>query len=274
MRITSLHTLYFSATGTTEALTKEISGVLGAFFQLPVQENSFTLPASREPDYLFGPDSLVICAIPTYAGRIPNLLLPFLQKQIHGNAALCIPVVTFGNRNYDDSLIELRNTLEQDGLRTVAGAAFSCEHAFSRLLGAGRPNAADLEQARSFALQVAEKISRLPALPSTPVAVGGQTPVRPYYTPRDRNGTPINILKVKPKTKESCTRCGLCAAICPMGAISSTDYSQVPGICIKCCACEKGCPVGAKFFDDPGYLYHKSELEAQYAAPQPNAFFL
>ena len=71
-----------------------------------------------------------------------------------------------------------------------------------------------------------------------------------------------------------CTHCGWCAAHCPMGSISVEDPQQVPGVCIKCCACVKGCPTGAKYYDDPGYLYHKSELEEVYARSAENAVFL
>ena len=111
--------------------------------------------------------------------------------------------------------------------------------------------------------------------PAEPVAVRGETPIRPYYTPRDRHGNPINILKVKPKTDmDRCGGCGLCAARCPMGSIDPADVSQVTGICIKCCACVKGCPAEAKYFDDAGYLYHKSELEEVYARPAANEVFL
>lgn len=274
MEISTLHSLYFSATGTTKRLVESICQVLSQGLSLPVQENCFNLPASREQDYHFGPGSLVLCALPTYAGRVPNLLLPFLREKVHGNGALCLPVVTFGNRNFDDSLIELRNVLEENGLRAVAGAAFSCAHSFSNILGAGRPDERDLEEARAFAQAVLDRLSSLPAYPAVPVSVEGCSPIRPYYKPQDRYGAPINILKVKPKTTASCSDCGLCAALCPMGAISKEDPRQVPGTCIKCCACEKNCPQGAKYFDDPGYLYHKRELEEMYSAPKKNAFFL
>ena len=127
----------------------------------------------------------------------------------------------------------------------------------------------------TFARRAAEKVTALTAAPAEPVAVRGETPVRPYYTPRDRHGNPINILKVKPKTDMGrCGGCGLCAARCPMGSIDPADVSQVTGICIKCCACVKGCPAEAKYFDDAGYLYHKSELEEVYARPAANEVFL
>lgn len=100
----------------------------------------------------------------------------------------------------------------------------------------------------------------------TPVPVEGRTPLRPYYTPRDRAGNPVNILKVKPKTDMGkCSGCGVCANMCPMGSIEHAHPEIVRGICIKCCACQKKCPTGAKYFDDPGYLYHKEELELGYA---------
>ena len=125
-----------------------------------------------------------------------------------------------------------------------------------------------------FAARTAELAAKLEVAPQNPVAVGGQEPIRPYYTPRDRAGNPINILKVKPKTDLSrCGGCGLCVELCPMGSIDPADVSQVKGICIKCCACIKGCPTGAKFFDDAGYLYHRHELEAEYARPAANEVF-
>ena len=200
------------------------------------------------------------------------MLMPWLRDRLRGSGALAVPVVLFGNRNYDDALMELSQLLTAGGFTCVAGAAFVGEHSFSRTLGAGRPNDADAAEMDDFADHIAAKLAKGD---TSPVTVGGCDPVRPYYTPRDRHGSPINILKVKPKTDMSkCTRCGWCAAHCPMGSISAEDPQQVPGVCIKCCACVKGCPTGAKYYDDPGYLYHKSELEEVYALSAENAVFL
>ncbi len=268
-----LHAMYWSATGTTRKVVREIANVLSAHLGGKVTVHDFTPPEARETAYSFGKDDLVVFGTPVYAGRVPNVLLPFL-KTIAGGGALAVPVVLFGNRNFDDGLIELCGLLEADGFHTVAGAAFVGEHAFSRTLAAGRPDADDLAEARDFAVRIAEKLTHGEGL-DTPVAVRGETPLRPYYTPRDRAGQPVNILKVKPKTDPAkCDGCGKCAAVCPMGSIDPGDFRTVKGICIKCCACEKTCPTGAKYFDDPGYLYHKRELELGFARRAENETFL
>lgn len=267
--------VYFSGTGTTERTVRSLAGELARMLSVPCRSIDFTRPQARQKELSFCERDLVVFGTPVYAGRVPNVLLPYLREKVRGGGALAVPVVLFGNRNFDDGLIELRNILTEDGFMPVAGGAFVGEHAFSRTLGAGRPNGDDLAEMDAFARRAAEKVTALTAAPAEPVAVWGETPIRPYYTPRDRHGNPINILKVKPKTDmDRCGGCGLCAARCPMGSIDPADVSQVTGICIKCCACVKGCPAEAKYFDDAGYLYHKSELEEVYARPAANEVFL
>ena len=132
----------------------------------------------------------------------------------------------------------------------------------------------DMAELSAFAEGIAAKLKGLDALPEQPVAVKGEDPIRPYYTPRDRHGNPVNILKVKPLTDaEKCVKCGLCAALCPMGSIDKEDPAKIEGICIKCCACEKKCPTGAKYYTDAGYLYHQHELEEGFARrAEPECF--
>ena len=275
MRIKKVWAVYFSGTGTTEKTVRRIAAGMAQALGAELAVYDFTTPAARQRELRFDTGELAVLGVPVYAGRVPNVLLPYLTKQLHGSGALAVPVVLFGNRNFDDALIELRNILTEDGFMPVAGGAFVGEHAFSRTLGAGRPNGDDLAEMDDFARRAAEKVTALTAAPAEPVAVWGETPIRPYYTPRDRHGNPINILKGKPKTDmDRCGGCGLCAARCPMGSIDPADVSQVTGICIKCCACVKGCPAEAKYFDDAGYLYHKSELEEVYARPAANEVFL
>lgn len=274
MKLGKIWAVYFSGTGTTRRTVERIAGGIASRLNLPAESVDFSRPAVRQETLRFGEKDLVVFGTPVYAGRVPNVLLPFLRERIVGGGALAVPVVLFGNRNYDDALIELRNILAADGMHPIAAGAFVGEHSFSRVLGADRPNAEDEALMDEFAARVAALAAGLDAAPVKSVAVRGQEPLRPYYTPRDRAGNPINILKVKPKRDLSrCGSCGLCADLCPMGSIDPADVSAVRGICIKCCACVKGCPTGAKFFDDAGYLYHQHELEAQYARPAENEVF-
>jgi NAD-dependent dihydropyrimidine dehydrogenase PreA subunit/flavodoxin len=255
--------VYFSGTGTTEkvvtAAAKRMAEKLGAEYAA----FDFTTPKAREDVLAFSDTDAVVFGTPVYAGRVPNVLLPYLTKKVRGGGAPAVPVVLYGNRNFDDALIELRDILEADGFRTIAAGAFVGEHSFSRILGAGRPDEKDMEQAERLADTACERLAS--GAPESPVAVKGCSPLRPYYTPRDRAGNPVNILKVKPKTSDKCTKCGLCVRLCPMGSIDAADPSNVTGICIKCGACVKKCPEGAKYYDDERYIYHMRELEAGYA---------
>lgn len=275
MKLEKIWAVYFSGTGTTRRTVERIAGGIASRLNLPAESVDFSRPAVRQETLGFGEKDLVVFGTPVYAGRVPNVLLPFLRERIVGGGALAVPVVLFGNRNYDDALIELRNILAADGMHPIAAGAFVGEHSFSRVLGADRPNAEDEALMDEFAARVAELAAGLDAAPVKSVAVRGQEPLRPYYTPRDRAGNPINILKVKPKTDLSrCGGCGLCADLCPMGSIDPADVSAVRGICIKCCACVKKCPSGAKYFDDPGYLFHQHELEDVYTRRAENEWFV
>lgn len=250
--------MYFSPNGSTKKIVRTIAKQIEPNFKAI----NFTQPKIRNEIYNFGENDLLIIGVPVYAGRVPNVLLKFLDN-IKGNNSLCVPVVVFGNRNYDDALIELKSILEKNGFCAIAGCAFIGQHAFSKVLAKDRPDSEDLAKAVDFGRQVYDKVNISNVYES--IKVKGFTPLREYYKPRDRAGKFINILKVKPKTNtQLCSKCLVCVKVCPMGSISEQNPEQVTGICIKCCACEKKCPNGAKYFDDEGYLYHKKELELEY----------
>ncbi len=264
--------MYFSATGTTEKVVDTVATVLANILQTDMDNIDFTLPEARGKEYTFSEKDLVIFGTPVIAGRVPNVLLKFLDT-IKGCGALVVPIVVYGNRNYDDALIELRNILERDGFHTVAAGAFIGEHSFSKTLGANRPDVEDLLIAKSFAEKIAKKLQN-EDLGNEPVEVRGETPLRGYYQPRDRQGKPVDIRKVKPKTKDNCNKCGLCAKVCPMGSIDTENLNEFKGICIKCGACVKKCPQQAKYYDDANYLYHKDELEKEFGRRSDVEIFL
>lgn len=265
--------MYFSPTGGTEKITGKTAEALAARLELPMEKYDFTLPGVREAEVQFGEGDVVVFGTPVIAGRVPNVLLPYLNEKIKGNGALAVPVVSFGNRNYDDALIELRNILEADGFKTVAGGAFISEHSFSKTLAAGRPDEKDLAVVKEFGEKIAEKLLGGWQYDG-PAPVKGHDPIRPYFKPQDRNGNHIDIRKVKPKVSDACCGCGLCAAVCPMGSINPENIREYVGICIKCCACVKKCPTQARYYDDPGYHYHKEELEELYERRAEPEYFV
>ena len=112
MELKRVWAMYFSPTGGTEKAVKTTAQALAAKLGLPLESYDFTLPQGREKDAVFGEGDLVVCGTPVIAGRVPNVLLPYLTEQVKGSGAYAVPVVSFGNRNYDDALIELRNILE------------------------------------------------------------------------------------------------------------------------------------------------------------------
>ena len=59
-----------------------------------------------------------------------------------------------------------------------------------------------------------------------------------------------------------------------MNSIDPEDIFSYKGICIKCGACEKKCPKHARYYDDPGYIYHRTELELGYKRRAENELFL
>ena len=276
--------VYFSGTGTTERTVKLVAQTAAELLNRRQRTLCFNLPEAREKEVSFEAGDLAVVGVPVYAGRVPNLLLPYLKEKLKGCGAAAVPVVLYGNRNFDDALSELCGVLEENGFHTIAAGAFVGEHAFSDVLGAGRPDGEDLALAEELGRRASQIVAEAAekgasdsgpdsGLPS-PVCVPGHFPPGPYYTPRDRHGAPINILKVKPKLDpERCGNCGLCALLCPLGAIDSADVSKITGVCMKCGACVKKCPAGARYFDDPGYLYHKKELEEMYARRAESRIF-
>ena len=267
-----INTMYFSATDTTKKVVcgigKEILENIDR--KITINNIDFTLPAVREKIVSFTEQDVVIIGVPVYAGRVPNILLKYL-KSIIGNGALAIPVVVYGNRNYDDALIELKDILELNDFKVIGGGAFIGEHAFSKILAKNRPDEEDMDIVSDFANQIYTKLITQDKIQT--VVITGNNPYRKYYIPKNKDGIAVDIRKVTPKTNGNCNSCKICANICPMGSIDFEDVSKLNGICIKCGACIKKCPMNAKYYDNENYLIHKQELEVDFAyRRQPELF--
>lgn len=270
--------LYFSPTGTTRRICESIAnGVINGAMERVVLD--ITPAASRREMLQFGEGDLVIFGAPVYIGRMPNLISPYFRS-IRGGGAFGVAVAVYGNRAFDDGLIELRDILHNDGFKVLAAAAFVGEHSFSKVLGGGRPDDCDVAKGVAFGRELAQYCNggkmdndfpfdeeRLPQVPGNPF------PYKGFYKAKDNKDKSVDIRRVTPKTDASkCTRCALCADICSMGCIvpvrdssGNMDFSNIEGICIKCSACVKRCPAGAKYFDDDSFLSHLQVLEETFS---------
>ncbi len=279
MEIKQVIAVSWSATGNTQTIVQYIGKQLAEKLQIPYKFVDFTPFENRRHVMGFSDSDLVVVGSPTYAGKLPNKILPDFQSMLSGNNALAVAVVTFGNRSFDNALAELCRVLRQDGFSTVAAAAFSCRHAFSDRIAPTRPDGEDLAQARKFAGQIAAYVTKLQSEENTgegkfSVNVAGDAD-GPYYIPKGIDGNPAKFLKAKPVTDSTlCDGCGLCASVCPMQSIDPQNVADVQGVCIKCQSCIRKCPNHAKYFDDPAFLSHVAMLEANYTERRENVFYL
>lgn len=248
-----LNLLYFSPTGTTEKIVKAAGGKISD----SVKEYNITLPKSREGKISFTKDDLVLIGVPVYSGRIPALIEDYF-KNVSGDDTLAVLIAVYGNREYDDALLELKNIFESKGFTAIAAAAFLGEHSFTDKLAGGRPDAEDIKKAENFGLDIKNKLEKLAGIANiTPLNVKGNFPYR-----ERKPGSPMT-----PSTSDECVSCGVCAQFCPAGAIDFDDYSKVQADkCITCCSCVKRCPVGAKSIQAEGYKKASAWLIENFSA--------
>ena len=257
----------FSPTGSTEKAVRAVAE--GKSIHIPANRGYEYIDANRPKvrslAYNFSSEDFVVLGTPTYAGRVPNRIMPFFRDNIKGNQTKAVIVVTYGNRSYDDCLMEMILMAEANGFLVTGAAAVPCEHAFAPALATGRPDFEDLQKLHELGNMAGKQLNNDVFLRRN--IISGNNPVGPYYVPKKPNGEPAKFLKAKPVTDtEKCIRCGFCWENCVMESIEQGVPENVSGVCIKCQRCVKKCPKGAKYFDDEDFIQHKQMLEENFAS--------
>ena len=218
---------HFSPTGGT----RKVADAIAAGFSVPVVEMDLT---KADAPVTLGEKDALMAVLPVYAGRVPQISLERLAA-LKGNGQKAVAVVVYGNREFDDALLETKDALEANGFRVIAAAAFIAEHSIVRSIAAGRPDVQDEALCRQFAADVMEK-----ADDAAPVQVPGNAPYKE-----------LKPSAFHPAANESCVKCGVCAQQCPVDAIPLDDPSQTNNdLCINCMRCVEVCPVSSRALPD------------------------
>ena len=226
-----IRSFFFSPSGTTKKVAEFLSSEIDNEVKLyditltdfPITEN-------------FPINDIFLFLTPVYGGRIPKLAKERILN-IKGNGQKAIAVVVYGNRDYDDALLELSDLVKEQGFEIVAAAAFIAQHCIFPKVASNRPDEEDISKIKHFANQVKNSINADKTLPLEKIKGN-----RPY---KKEGAVPIH----PEADKKKCNECGTCIEECPTGAIDKTNPLLTDNtVCISCCRCINICPSNARSF--------------------------
>ena len=247
--------MFYEITFSPTGGTKKSADLLSAAWEEKTEINLM----DRMADFhkVFTAEDICLVAVPSFAGRVPAVATERL-KQMQGGGAKAILVAVYGNRAYEDTLVELEDTLKEKGFVPVGGAAVVAEHSIFREFAKGRPDAADEAQLKEWSVKLKEKVEK-----GGSVSFPGNRPYKKY-----------GAIPMTPKAKV-CQNCGKCVSSCPVGAIPANDPKETNAEkCITCMACVAVCPMQARAVNPVAKAGAKALLKKALSGRKENELFL
>lgn len=229
--------VYFSATFSTKRVVNHIAKSFG-----PLDCEIDITNVAPAVETCLTEDDLLVVGIPVYGGRVPAMASERLNA-LKGNNTPAVIVCVYGNRDYDDSLLELNDIVSRNGFIPVSAAAVVAEHCIFPEVATNRPDESDWLKIESFCDETKARLQSFKPAIQSKLPIKGN---RPY---KKSGGAPIS-----PSANGDCNGCGTCAELCPTGAISFENLKETDtNRCISCARCIKVCPQHARNFRGAKY---------------------
>jgi len=260
----STYSIVFSPTGGT----KKVADLFANVFAGEYVEIDLTDAGKDFGEYQFAEDDVCIVSVPSFGGRVPVKAAERLSL-LGGNGAKAVLIAVYGNREFEDTLVEMQDLMEAAGFVPVAAVAALAEHSIVRSFAAGRPDDNDAKVLAEFAVQVKEKLENIcenagNLANSEKLAIPGD---RPYKT--------VGVFPSKPQLTDACVKCGICVKACPVQAIpEDLSVSMDEETCISCMRCEAVCPFHARKVAQPVLDFLNEKLSIGAKGYKENQLFL
>lgn len=249
---------YFSPSGTSKEVAKVFASTITEDVRyLDLLKN----PVKEEEN--FDENDLFVAVMPVFAGRIPSICSDILH-QFKGASTPAVIIAVYGNRDFDDALLEMNDILQENNFQVIGAAAFIARHSIFPEVAKNRPDENDKNQIKQFA-QLCLKKSEEDFTKKEPLKIPGNHPYKK-----------VSSMPMRPTGKKAtCTKCNICVNMCPVHAINSDEPTKTDkSKCITCMACVYHCPTQSRGLHTPLYKVAKGSFEKKCATAKKPSIFI